>query len=34
MPPVVRTQLDYYALLEITPAADVTEVNAAFRHSS
>jgi curved DNA-binding protein CbpA len=31
MPPVVRTQLDYYAVLEITPAADVAEVNAAFR---
>jgi len=31
MPPVVRVQLDYYAVLEITPAADVAEVNAAFR---
>lgn len=31
MPPVVRAQLNYYAVLEITPAADVTEVNAAFR---
>ena len=31
MPPVVRTQLDYYAVLEITPAADVTAVSAAFR---
>ena len=31
MPPLVRTQLDYYAVLEITPAAAVTEVNAAFR---
>jgi curved DNA-binding protein CbpA len=31
MPPVVRTQIDYYAVLEITPAADVGEVNAAFR---
>jgi curved DNA-binding protein CbpA len=31
MPPVVRAQLDYYAVLEITPAADVVEVNAAFR---
>ena len=31
MPPVVRAQLDYYAVLEITPAADVAEVNAAFR---
>jgi curved DNA-binding protein len=31
MPPVVRTQLDYYAVLEITPEADVSEVKAAFR---
>lgn len=31
MPPAVRAQLDYYAMLEITPAAGVTEVNAAFR---
>lgn len=31
MPPVVRAQLDYYAVLEITPAADTAEVNAAFR---
>ena len=31
MPPVVRTQLDYYAVLEITRAADVTEVTVAFR---
>lgn len=31
MPPVVRAQLDYYAVLEITPAADVAEVNTAFR---
>lgn len=31
MPPVVRAQLDYYAVLEITPAADTLEVNAAFR---
>jgi curved DNA-binding protein CbpA len=31
MPPVVRAQLDYYAVLEIFPAADTTEVNAAFR---
>jgi curved DNA-binding protein CbpA len=31
MPPLVRTQLDYYAVLEITPAAEVAEVNAAFR---
>ena len=28
---MVRTRPDYYAVLEITPAADVTEVNAAFR---
>ena len=31
MPPVVRVQLDYYAVLEITPSADTAEVNAAFR---
>jgi curved DNA-binding protein CbpA len=31
MRPVVRAQLDYYAVLEITPAADTAEVNAAFR---
>jgi len=31
MPPVVRTQLDYYPVLEITPAADVTAVTVAFR---
>jgi len=31
MPPVVRVQLDYYAVLEITAGADVAEVNAAFR---
>src|SRR5215471_11131669 len=31
MPQVVRAQLDYYAVLEITPAADTAEVNAAFR---
>jgi curved DNA-binding protein CbpA len=31
MPPVVRAQLDYYAVLQITPAAKVAEVNAAFR---
>ena len=31
MPPVVRAQLDYYAVLEITPASDTAEVNAAFR---
>lgn len=31
MPPVVRAQLDYYAVLEITPSADTVEVNAAFR---
>jgi curved DNA-binding protein CbpA len=31
MPPFVRAQLDYYGVLEITPSADVAEVNAAFR---
>ena len=31
MPPVLRPQLDYYAVLDITPAADVTAVSAAFR---
>lgn len=31
MPPFVRVQLDYYAVLEIAPSADVIEVNAAFR---
>jgi molecular chaperone DnaJ len=31
MPPVLRAQLDYYAVLEITPTADLAEVNAAFR---
>jgi curved DNA-binding protein CbpA len=31
MPPVVRAQLDYYAVLEITPSAELAEVNAAFR---
>lgn len=31
MPPVVRAQLDYYAVLEITPSANTVEVNAAFR---
>jgi curved DNA-binding protein CbpA len=31
MPQVVRAQLDYYAVLEITPSADTAEVNAAFR---
>jgi len=31
MRPVVRAQLDYYAVLEITPAAGTAEVNAAFR---
>ena len=31
MPPAVRTQLDYYAVLEITRAADVTEVTVAIR---
>jgi hypothetical protein len=31
MPPVVRAQLDYYAVLEIEPTAGTIEVNAAFR---
>ncbi|HVP55800.1 MAG TPA: J domain-containing protein [Candidatus Eisenbacteria bacterium] len=31
MPPVVRAQLDYYAVLEITASADTADVNAAFR---
>jgi len=31
MRPVVRAQLDYYGVLEITPSADTAEVNAAFR---
>jgi len=31
MPPVVRAQLDYYAVLEIAPSVDTAEVNAAFR---
>jgi curved DNA-binding protein CbpA len=31
MPPFVRAQLDYYAVLEIDPSAEVIEVNAAFR---
>ena len=31
MPPVACAQLDYYAVLEIAPAADIVEVNAAFR---
>lgn len=31
MRPVVRAQLDYYAVLEISPSADTVEVNAAFR---
>jgi hypothetical protein len=31
MPRFVRAQLDYYSVLEITPAADTAEVNAAFR---
>lgn len=31
MPPVVRAQLDYYAVLEIAASADLTEINAAFR---
>jgi len=31
MPPVVRPQLDYYAVLEVAPAADSVEINASFR---
>jgi len=31
MPSVARVQLDYYSVLEITPAADAAEINAAFR---
>ena len=31
MPQVVRAQLDYYSVLEITPMADTAGVNAAFR---
>jgi molecular chaperone DnaJ len=31
MPPFVRAQLDYYAVLEVGPSADNTEINAAFR---
>jgi len=31
MPPVVRAHLDYYAVLEILPSADLVEINAAFR---
>jgi molecular chaperone DnaJ len=31
MPPVVRAQLDCYAVLEITPSADLAEVNVVFR---
>jgi len=31
MPPVVRAQLDYYAVLGVPPSADTAEVNAAFR---
>ncbi|HZD31058.1 MAG TPA: J domain-containing protein [Candidatus Angelobacter sp.] len=31
MPQVVRVQFDYYSVLEISPAADTAEVNAAFR---
>ena len=31
MPPFVRAQLDYYAVLEIDPSAELAEVNAAFR---
>lgn len=31
MPPVVRAQLDYYAVLEVATSAGTLEVNAAFR---
>ena len=31
MPPAIRAQLDYYAVLQITPSADVEEVKVAFR---
>lgn len=31
MPPFVRAQLDYYAVLEIDPSVSILEVNAAFR---
>ena len=31
MPPFVRAQLDYYAVLEIDRSADTAEINAAFR---
>jgi curved DNA-binding protein CbpA len=31
MPQAVRAQLDYYSVLEISPAADTADVNAAFR---
>ncbi len=31
MPQVVRAQLDYYSVLEITPLSDTAGVNAAFR---
>ncbi len=31
MPPVIRTQLDYYAVLEIDRTAGVSEIGAAFR---
>ena len=31
MPPVVRAQLDYYAVLELASSAELTEINAAFR---
>jgi hypothetical protein len=31
MPPVLRPPLDYYAVLEVAPAADFVEINAAFR---
>ena len=31
MPPFVRAQLDYYAVLDTDPSADTVEINAAFR---
>ena len=31
MPPFVRAQLDYYAVLETDPTAGTAEINAAFR---
>ncbi len=31
MPPVVRAQLDYYAVLDLYPSANTADINAAFR---